>query len=67
MCDEKTGKKMVPLEYVVPVRRSPIVKPGQQVVAGELLTDGSADHMKFSNTVEFVWHKNILFVKLQSL
>jgi len=30
-------------EYLVPLRRVPIVKVGDQVKAGELLTDGSAD------------------------
>ncbi len=43
LCDEKGTGKNGSMEYVVPVRRSPTVKPGQQVVAGELLTDGSAD------------------------
>jgi len=31
------------IEYVVPFRRTPIVKVGQKVKKGELLTDGSAD------------------------
>ncbi len=31
------------IEYVVPFRRVPVVKVGDQVVGGELLTDGSAD------------------------
>jgi DNA-directed RNA polymerase subunit beta' len=41
--DEKGASKNASIEYVIPVRRNPIVKAGQKVVAGELLTDGSAD------------------------
>ncbi len=43
LSDEKGTGKNGSIEYAVPVRRNPIVKPGQSVVAGELLTDGSAD------------------------
>ncbi|MEK7104547.1 MAG: DNA-directed RNA polymerase subunit beta', partial [Patescibacteria group bacterium] len=38
----KTGSKNE-IEYVIPFRRTPIVKVGQKVQKGELLTDGSAD------------------------
>lgn len=38
----KAGSKNE-IEYVVPFRRTPIVKVGQKVKKGELLTDGSAD------------------------
>lgn len=38
--DSKTEKEA---EYIVPPRRTPIVKIGQKVKKGELLTDGSAD------------------------
>ncbi len=40
---ERGTAKNGSVEYAIPVRRNPIVKPGQSVVAGELLTDGSAD------------------------
>jgi DNA-directed RNA polymerase subunit beta' len=40
---EKGASKNASIEYAIPVRRNPIVKAGQKVVAGELLTDGSAD------------------------
>ena len=38
----KAGSKNE-IEYLVPFRRTPIVKVGQKVKKGELLTDGSAD------------------------
>ena len=37
------GKKPAATEYSVPIRRIPVVKVGDRVKAGELLTDGSAD------------------------
>lgn len=37
------GKKPAAVEYVVPARRIPVVKVGDRVGAGDLLTDGSAD------------------------
>ncbi len=40
---ETTDKKSKEIEYLVPFRRTPIVKVGQKVKKGELLTDGSAD------------------------
>ncbi len=43
LADEKGATKTGSIEYTIPMRRSPIVKAGQKVVAGELLTDGSAD------------------------
>ncbi len=43
LSDEKGAGKNGSIEYAIPVRRNPIVKAGQKVVAGELLTDGSAD------------------------
>ena len=44
LADAKEGKsKDNEMEYVVPFRRIPIVKVGQKVKKGELLTDGSAD------------------------
>jgi len=42
LSDDKDSKKKE-VEYIVPLRRMPIVKVGDQVKAGELLTDGSAD------------------------
>ncbi|MFA5095362.1 MAG: DNA-directed RNA polymerase subunit beta' [Candidatus Paceibacterota bacterium] len=38
-----TNNKSKEIEYVIPFRRTPIVKVGQKVKKGELLTDGSAD------------------------
>jgi len=43
LSNERGASKDGSIEYVLPIRRNPIVKPGQRVVAGELLTDGSAD------------------------
>lgn len=43
LANEKGTTKTGSVEYAIPVRRNPIVKAGQKVVAGELLTDGSAD------------------------
>ncbi len=43
LSNERGASKDGSIEYVLPNRRNPIVKPGQKVVAGELLTDGSAD------------------------
>ena len=43
LSNEKGTGKNGSIEYVVPVRRNPIVKQGQSVSAGDLLTDGSAD------------------------
>ncbi|MEK7569606.1 MAG: DNA-directed RNA polymerase subunit beta' [Patescibacteria group bacterium] len=37
------GDKKSETEYLVPHRRLPIVKPGDKLKAGELLTDGSAE------------------------
>ncbi|OIO29269.1 DNA-directed RNA polymerase subunit beta' [Candidatus Nomurabacteria bacterium CG_4_10_14_0_2_um_filter_30_12] len=42
LSDDKDSK-VKEIEYLVPFRRIPIVKVGQQVKKGELLTDGSAD------------------------
>jgi len=42
LSDDKDSK-VKEIEYLVPFRRMPIVKVGQQVKKGELLTDGSAD------------------------
>lgn len=41
LSEEKETKKE--LEYIIPFRRAPIVKVGQKIKKGELLTDGSAD------------------------
>ncbi len=41
--DEKTKNGKKEIEYVAPFRRIPIVKKGDRVKKGELLTDGSAD------------------------
>ncbi len=41
--DSNTKKKSNEVEYAIPPRRIPIVKVGQKVKKGELLTDGSAD------------------------
>jgi DNA-directed RNA polymerase subunit beta' len=43
LSDSKQDGKPNEIEYVVPFRRLPIVKVGDKVKAGELLTDGSAD------------------------
>ncbi len=43
LAKERGTAKNGSTEYAIPVRRNPIVQPGQKVVAGELLTDGSAD------------------------
>ncbi len=43
LSDAKDGSKKNEMEYVIPFRRTPIVKVGQKVKKGELLTDGSAD------------------------
>ena len=40
---DKTEGKKESIEYAVPARRVPIVKVAQEVVKGELLTDGSAN------------------------
>jgi len=40
---ETADNKSKEIEYLVPFRRTPIVKVGQKVKKGELLTDGSAD------------------------
>ncbi len=40
---EVKNNKSNEVEYAVPFRRTPIVKVGQRVKKGELLTDGSAD------------------------
>ena len=42
LSDDKDAK-VKEIEYVIPFRRTPIVKVGQKVKRGELLTDGSAD------------------------
>ena len=42
LSDVKNGKSNE-IEYTIPFRRTPIVKVGQKVKKGELLTDGSAD------------------------
>lgn len=43
LSDSKGDGKSNQMEYTVAFRRNPVVKVGQQVIAGELLTDGSAD------------------------
>ncbi len=43
LSDSKGDGKSNQMEYTVAFRRNPLVKVGQKVVAGELLTDGSAD------------------------
>jgi DNA-directed RNA polymerase subunit beta' len=43
LSDSAGDGKSNQMEYVVAFRRNPIVKVGQKVIAGELLTDGSAD------------------------
>lgn len=39
----ETGSKKPEIEYIVPARRTPIVKVGSKIKKGELITDGSAD------------------------
>ena len=43
LSDTKVDGKSNEIEYIAPFRRTPIVKVGDRVVKGELLTDGSAD------------------------
>ncbi|MEK7140543.1 MAG: DNA-directed RNA polymerase subunit beta', partial [Patescibacteria group bacterium] len=43
LSDTKLDGKPNEIEYLVPFRRIPMVKTGDQVKKGELLTDGSAD------------------------
>lgn len=43
LSDSKADGKANEIEYVVPFRRIPLVKAGDKVKKGELLTDGSAD------------------------
>jgi DNA-directed RNA polymerase subunit beta' len=43
LSDSKADGKPNEIEYLIPYRRIPIVKVGDKVKAGELLTDGSAD------------------------
>lgn len=43
LSDSKADGKSNEIEYLVPFRRIPIVKVGDKVKKGELLTDGSAD------------------------
>ena len=43
LSDTKIDGKPNEVEYIVPFHRMPIVKNGDKVKAGELLTDGSAD------------------------
>ncbi|MEA2715566.1 MAG: DNA-directed polymerase subunit beta [Candidatus Parcubacteria bacterium] len=41
--DKAKGKKAAEIEYVFPYRRTTMVKVGEQIKKGQLLTDGSAD------------------------
>ena len=43
LSDSKADGKKNEMEYSVPFRRTPVVKAGDQIKKGELLTDGSAD------------------------
>jgi DNA-directed RNA polymerase subunit beta' len=43
LSDSKADGKKNEMEYIAPFRRIPIVKVGEKVVKGQLLTDGSAD------------------------
>jgi DNA-directed RNA polymerase subunit beta' len=43
LSDSKTDGKSNEIEYLAPFRRVPIVKVGDRVKRGEILTDGSAD------------------------
>jgi len=43
MEDQGKGKKPAEVEYVFPYRRTTLVRVGDRVVKGQLLTDGSAD------------------------
>ncbi|MEK7113693.1 MAG: DNA-directed RNA polymerase subunit beta', partial [Patescibacteria group bacterium] len=59
--DPVKGNKSNEIEYTVAFRRTPIVKVGQKVKKGELLTDGSADiaEMFSLGTKEMVEEYNI--------
>jgi DNA-directed RNA polymerase subunit beta' len=41
--DTKGDKKSNTVEYPIPFRRNPLVKSGDRVLSGQILTDGSAD------------------------
>ena len=43
LSDTKEDGKPNEIEYIVPFRRTPIIKVGAKVKSGDLLTDGSAD------------------------
>ena len=43
LSDSKEDGKSNEIEYIAPFRRVPIVKVGQKIKKGELITDGSAD------------------------
>jgi DNA-directed RNA polymerase subunit beta' len=43
LSDSKLDGKKNEMEYIAPFRRMPVVKTGDKVKKGELLTDGSAD------------------------
>ncbi len=43
LSDSKEDGKKNEMEYVIPFRRTPLVKAGDKVKRGDLLTDGSAD------------------------
>ncbi|MFH1608606.1 MAG: DNA-directed RNA polymerase subunit beta' [Patescibacteria group bacterium] len=43
LSDSKVDGKKNEIEYIAPFRRTPIVKVGEKVIKGKLLTDGSAD------------------------
>lgn len=40
---DAVGSKSNEIEYIIPTYRIPVVKAGDKVICGELLTDGSAD------------------------
>ena len=72
LSDEKGASKNGSIEYAIPVRRNPIVKAGQKVVAGQLLTDGSADISEIFKTgggrmaQEYIVHEITKVYELQS-
>ncbi len=72
LSDTKSDGKPNEMEYIIPFRRMPIVKVGDKVKGGELLTDGSADIaqiFKFGNkemVVEYIIREINKVYELQS-
>ena len=62
LSDSKADGKSNEIEYVTAFRRTPIVKTGDKIKMGDLLTDGSADlsqMFKFGNKVLLIVLGNV--------